>query len=154
MMIESSDNVSPKTDFLPQLRALARYLPALENPDFCAGAVIPGRKTESEEFIMPYVVYSDIAEDFVEAAYDHGCVLTGFRWVVWANADEAQSLCHDPSKLARATPEQLLRLLTAIIRQDRFCEGVLLRAFESGLILGIVRRAAAILDDEDRPSQS
>jgi len=103
---------------------------------------------------MPYVVYSDIAEDFVGAAYDHGCVLMGFRWAGWANADEAQSLCHDPSKLAQATPEQLLRLLTAIIRQDHFCEGVLLNAFESGLMLAIVRRAAAILDDEERPSRS
>jgi len=47
MMIESSDNISPKADFLPQVRALAHYLPALESPDFHAGAITPGRKTES-----------------------------------------------------------------------------------------------------------
>ncbi|AGK56961.1 hypothetical protein HYPDE_26403 [Hyphomicrobium denitrificans 1NES1] len=104
-MIENSDNVFHKADFLPQLRALTRYLPALESPDFHAGAITSGRNTESGEFIMPYVVYSDIAEDFVESAYDNGCVLTGFRWAGWAHADEAQSLCHDPSKLAQATPE-------------------------------------------------
>jgi hypothetical protein len=46
-----------------------------------------------------------------------------------------------------------LYLLTAIIRQDRFCEGALLSAFDSGLILGIVRRAAAILKDEKPPTQ-
>jgi hypothetical protein len=152
-MLKSSDNDS-KADFLPQLRALVHYLPALESPDFHAGAFAPVRKTESGEFILPYVVYSDVADDFVGSAYDHGCVLTGFRWAGWAHAPEAQSLCNDPSKLARATPEQLLRLLTAIIRQDRFCEGVLLCAFESGLMLRIVRRAAAILDDEERPSRS
>jgi hypothetical protein len=152
MTIEGSDNVSHEADFLPQLRALASYLPALENPDFHAGAFSPARKTESGALTMPYVVYSDVVEDFVKAAYDHGCVLTGFRWAEWAHAAEAQALCHDPSKLARATPEQLLRLLTAIIRQDRFCEGVLLRAFKMGLMLGIVRRAAAILEDQKRLS--
>ncbi|AGK56907.1 hypothetical protein HYPDE_26123 [Hyphomicrobium denitrificans 1NES1] len=36
-MIESSDNDFHKADFLPQLRALTRYLPALESPDFHAG---------------------------------------------------------------------------------------------------------------------
>jgi hypothetical protein len=150
MTIESSDNVPHKPDFLPQLRALARYLPALEKPDFNAGAFAPVQKTESGALIMPYAVYSDVVEDLVKAAYEHGCVLTGFSWAEWAHAAEAQALCHDPSKLARATPEQLLRLLTAIIRQDRFCEGVLLDAFETGLMLGIVCRAVTILEGEAR----
>jgi hypothetical protein len=147
MTIESSDNVPHKPDFLPQLQALARYLPTLERTDFHAGAFAPVQKTESGALIMPYAVYSDVVVAFVKAAYEHGCVLTGFRWPEWAHAAEAQGLCHDPSKLARATPEQLLRLLTATIRQDRFCEGVLLCAFETGLMLGIVRRAAAILEE-------
>jgi hypothetical protein len=49
---------------------------------------------------------------------------------------------------------QLLYLITALIRQDRFSEGTLLNAFRGGLILGIVRRAAAIVEDEKRKSQS
>jgi hypothetical protein len=103
---------------------------------------------------MPYVVYSDVVEDLVKAAYEHGCVLTGFRWAEWAHAAETQALCHDPSKLAQATPGQLLHLLTSTIRQDRFCEGALLHAFEQGLMLGIVRRAAAILEESGMQSQS
>lgn len=49
---------------------------------------------------------------------------------------------------------QLLCLVTALIRQDRFSEGTLLGAFKSGLILGIVRCVAAIIDDEKRKRQS
>jgi hypothetical protein len=49
--------------------------------------------------------------------------------------------------------QQVQCLLTAITRQDRFCEGALLGAFESGLI-GIVRRAAAILKNEEEPTQT
>jgi hypothetical protein len=49
---------------------------------------------------------------------------------------------------------QLLYLITALIRQDRFSEGTLLGAFRSRLILGIVRRAAAIVDKEKRQEDS
>ncbi len=31
------------------------------------------------------------------------------------------------------------RMITAIVRNDRFCEGVLVSAFESGLMLKILR---------------
>jgi hypothetical protein len=69
-------------------------------------------------------------------------VLRGFHWVSWARSEYALALCRDPSALERAEPMQLLYLITALIRQDRFSEGVLLNAFRGGLILSIVRRAA------------
>jgi hypothetical protein len=59
-------------------------------------------------------------------------------------------MCSDPRALARATPEQLFCLITALIRQDRFSGGTLLNAFRRGLILGIVRRAAVILKADQR----
>ena len=103
---------------------------------------------------MPYVVLGDVAEAFVGTAYDRGWVLRGFDWVSWGRSDDAQALCNDPSALARAEPMQLLYLITALIRQDRFSEGTLLGAFKSRLILGVVRRAAVILEEERRRSQS
>jgi hypothetical protein len=103
---------------------------------------------------MPYVVLGEVAEAFVASAYDRGWVLPGFHWVSWCESDAAQALCRDPSALARAEPMQLLYLTTALIRQDRFSEGALLGAFKSGLILSIVRRAAAIIEEERSRSQS
>jgi hypothetical protein len=137
-------------DLLERLQAMTCYLPALEDPDFSPGEVHSGKKTESGSFIMPYVVLGDVAEAFVTSAYDRGWVLPGFHWVSWCWSDDAQALCNDPSALARAKPMQLLYLITALIRQDRFSEGALLNAFRGGLILGIVRRAAAIVEDEKR----
>jgi hypothetical protein len=130
------------------------YLPDLEDPDFSPGEVRSGEKTESGSIIMPYVVLSDVAEAFITTAYDRGWVLRGFHWVSWCESDAAQALCRDPSALARAEPMQLLYLTTALIRQDRFSEGALLGAFKSGLILSIVRRAAAIIEEERSRSQS
>jgi hypothetical protein len=43
--------------------------------------------------------------------------------------------------MASALVTQLLRV---IIRQDRFAEGSLLASYESGLLTGILRRAAAL----------
>jgi hypothetical protein len=124
------------------------YLPALEDPDFAPGEFSPAQKTESGAVIMPYAVLGDVAEGFINTAYDRGWVLRGFDWASWAHSDEAQAMCSDPSVLARAEPMQLLCLITALIRQDRFSEGTLLGAFKSELILGIVRRAAAIIKND------
>jgi uncharacterized protein DUF6508 len=41
--------------------------------------------------------------------------------------------------------DQLAWLLTAIIRSDRFVEGSIAGAFESGLLARIARRAAVLL---------
>jgi len=141
-------------DLLQRLEAMTCYLPALEDPDFSPGEIRSGQKTGSGSIIMPYVVLGDIAEAFVTSAYDRGWVLPGFHWVSWARSEDAQALCSDPSVLARAEAMQLLYLITALCRQDRFSEGALLGAFKSRLILGIVRRAAAIVEDDKRKSQS
>ena len=95
---------------------------------------------------MPYVAYGDTADAFVKAAYAGGWVLSDFDWGMWAGGEEAAQLRDDPAALARATPDQLARVLTVCVRQDRFVEGALLDAFESGLIRRIVQRAADLFD--------
>ncbi|WP_414463628.1 DUF6508 domain-containing protein [Hyphomicrobium sp. DY-1] len=127
---------------------MAAYLPVLQSPDFWPGEFRPAQKTETGSIIMPYAVLGDIADAFVSAAYDRGWVQCGFDWASWAHSDEAQKLCNDPSALAQAEPLQLVYLITVVCRQDRFRDGTLLSAFKSFLILGIVRRAAAIVEDE------
>lgn len=153
MATENPEDIPTDVDLLRCMREITCYLPALEDPDFSPGEVRSGQKTESG-CVMPYVVLGDVAETFVTSAFDRGWVLRGFDWVSWRRSQDAQALRSDSSVLARAEPMQLLYLITALIRQDRFSEGTLLAAFKSGLILGIVRRAAAIVEDEKRKSQS
>ena len=133
------------------LRALARFLPAFEAPDFRVGDWAGMEEVEPGVRTMPYVRYSDVVEDFFHAACKHGWVRSHFDWGAWKNTDEAKALRDDEAMLAAATPEQLARMLTTVIRQDRFVEGALLGAFETGMILGIVRRAAALLAANEGP---
>lgn len=135
------------------LRGLVRFLPALERTNFKAGEIVGSRETEPGVWTTPYASYSDTVEEFVRAAYEQGLVVRDFNWPEWKESAEARSLRDDDAMLGAATPEQLARLLTVVIRQDRFVEGALLDAFESGLMLRIVRRAAKLLEAADAPSE-
>ena len=124
---------------------LARFLPLLEAPGFTAGHMEP--VTESAVpglWLFPHAVLDRVAGELVQAAYADGWVMMGFDWVTWSATPEAAALRDDEAALARASRQRLAKLLTAIIRQDRFVEGALLDAFESGLMLRILRRAAAL----------
>jgi hypothetical protein len=100
--------------------------------------------------ILPYFSLSDVAGSFEQRAYDLGWALMDFDWGTWKQTPEAISLRDDAGALDRATPEQLARLLTVCIRQDRFCEGALEAAFQSGLLTRILELAAVILREIER----
>lgn len=73
----------------------------------------------------------------VEAAYAEGWIRP-FDWPTWKETDEAKALLDDPST---ATEEQLSKLLTALVRADRFSEGTLRWAIATGLAARMARRA-------------
>ena len=56
---------------------------------------------------------------------------------------EGQKLVHSKEAIASADFEELGRLLTALVRNDRFCEGTLAKAYEDKAPLTIVERAEA-----------
>lgn len=127
-----------------RLAALARFVPIFEAPGFTAGTWAGGQRGADGVITMPFVSYADEVREFEQVAYAEGWVLD-FDWSEWQQSAEAHWLYYYRDALDAATPEQLARLLTLFIRQDRFIEGGLLGDFESGHILAIVRRAAALL---------
>ena len=116
----------PPLTLKKRLDALAEYLDAFESP-----------------IEFGYM-------DFVRTCYESGWIQP-FDWADWMGTPEAIELRDDPSVLERATPEQLGKLLTVIIRQDRFVEGALGSAFDSGLLTGIVRRASVLATEQESP---
>jgi hypothetical protein len=129
------------------LQSLAGFLDRLSNSDFRAGEWVSPKSDHDDVIQMPYVHFSEVVEEFVKAAYDDLWLDTKFDWPKWAGSLEAARLVRDPHALSTAKPEDLSRLLTVCIRRDKFSEGSLLGDFESGLILRIVQRAAAILGE-------
>lgn len=126
---------------------LVKFQGEFESADFVAGRIDTPMKDATGVFILSAVEYAPVVDEFVEAAYSHGWVMD-FDWPLWTQSEEARLLRDDEATLNRASADQLLKLLTVCIRQERFCEGALLDAFNSGLILRIVRRAASLADHQ------
>ena len=104
-----------------------------------------GSERQSDGSItMPYFDYSAEALDLISALP----VIAGFAWPNWLQTPEAQAFLTDHGNVARATPRELAQLTTAIVRSDRFTEGSIAGAFESGLLGAIVRRAARLVSSE------
>lgn len=68
------------------------------------------------------------------------------------DATEAKRL-RDDAVLANATPEQLARLITVCMRQDRFVKGALESAFTSGLLTRIRERVAGSPPQRKTPTR-
>ena len=129
-----------------RLEALAAALPIVEAPEFEAGQWHDSERRPDGVWSMPWYELSSAAESYLRAVGESGMMLTGFDWPSWAKTPEAKALHDDREVLARATPDELAMLLTALIREDRFNEGALGDSFESGIMTAIARRAKELAD--------
>lgn len=134
------DEVAPALK--DQLDALVGFLPRFESPDFEFGQMLarPGE--------MPFYNFSDDAMRFIEVCYEFKWVRS-FDWGEWMASEEATRLRDDPTAIETATPDQLQRVLTTLIRQERFVDGALGSAYESGLLMRILQRAAVLAQDSE-----
>ena len=132
-------------DLDDRLRQLADLVPLLEAPsaDFGHWEVPPERDGVMS---LGYYVFGPVGHAFQAAVGRGGWVVAGFDWRTWLDTPEGEAMRSDPEAVAAASPEQLAWLLTAIVRSDRFVEGSIEGAFESGLLARIARRAAALLE--------
>jgi hypothetical protein len=133
-----------------RLAEIVVFLAKFSTPNFEFGRWETQSSDDPNVVCLPFFSLSETATSFVQAAYDLGWVLSGFDWAAWKDTPEAVSLRDDPREVAIATPDQLARLLTVCVRQDRIVEGALSSAFESGILTRILHRAAAILEDLEK----
>ena len=126
------------------LRALAELAPVLGAPDADFGRWFTPPPRDGV-LSMGWYEFGPAGEAFRAAT--GGWVLAGFDWRAWLETEEGSAL-REPDAVAAATPEQLAMLLTAIVRSDRFVEGSIEGAFESGLLAATCRRAAVLLESE------
>jgi uncharacterized protein DUF6508 len=85
---------------------------------------------------MPWYELGDDASAFREELGRYGWVYV-FDWMTWQ--DEAKRLIEGDG-LETASVDDIRRLFTTLVRSDRFMEGQLGWAFESGLMVRILHR--------------
>ena len=141
--IPSDPVTGTEHSLVARLRGIVAFLPTFQAPEFRFGAW-ERPPPEGGFAVFPYFAHSPEAAAFLKAVYSYEWIQE-FDWPSWLKTREARRLRDDPNALARATLDQLTRLLTAVVRQDRFVEGALGNSFETGLIIRILRPAQALL---------
>lgn len=111
-----------------QLDALLALLPALAGPE-----------ARGSFFADPPIV-----RRLLDAFDRHGFVLA-FDWPAWHA--EAARYRREPAALASAPLRDLCRLITTLVRADRFARGAFAEALESGLVAAILRRLQTLRDE-------
>ena len=127
-----------------QIRALADFWPVFANPQFVY-EVRDEVKEKKGVITMPSSSLSPEAKAFNTMIYQVGWVLDGFGWPEWTQTDEFKDLFSKPEALAKASAHQLAKLLTALARKERFCEGTMASACSDGLLARITQRASILL---------
>ncbi len=123
-----------------RIRRLAAWADRFGDPSFSFGRWIPSTTGADGVINLGWFEISEAGQEFVSEMHALGWVY-GFDWMQWLATPKGQELSRSPSSIAGATADDLARLLTAIIRGERFGDGELEGAFESGILLAIARRA-------------
>jgi len=85
---------------------------------------------------FPYCVPATIVSQFIHIVYAMPIIIV-FDWAAW---DEGRKILRDETfDFDGIDLLTKCKLITAIVRNDRFCEGALESAFASGLMLKILK---------------
>ena len=100
------------------------------------GEIRRREKDEKGVIQMPFIIEEEIVYKFINVVYDIPIIIS-FDWGAW---DEGRKFVNDKSfDFNSIDIPTKCKLITAIVRNDRFCEGCLVAAFEEGLILKILK---------------
>jgi hypothetical protein len=114
---------------------LLELIPAIASTDNF-GEMKGGEKNEESFIQMPYYEESSLVDAFRSKVYDLGLIID-FDWTNWEGGNKIMNESNFDFDTIRI-PE-ICKLITAIIRKDRFSEGTLVSAFSEGLILKMLQ---------------
>ena len=111
---------------------LLKFLPRFAAGDFA---------TASEQY-QSTGRYMEPVNDLIQAIGSSGLLLQ-FDWTAWK---DGALYARDPSLLKTADLETVRRVLTTIVRQDRFVGGLMPRVCSNGTMKELLERLAELYD--------
>jgi len=119
-----------------KLEALFAFIPRFEKGEF---------DNAKSDFEKHY--YIDASRELIDTLAESGVYLgNDFDWVGWIKDNP---ITENPEIIKSASVEDIRQILTAMINQDRFIDGMLAEKFESGMMENILQR----LEELDKNSQ-
>jgi len=120
-----------KSDWKP----LLDLIPKIENTEKF-GEMKGGEKDKDGFISMPYYETAPVVSKFLEVVNNMPLIID-FNWTSW---EEGKKMLRDENfDFDSIDIPTKCKLITAIVRNDRFHEGALVSAFESGVILKILK---------------
>jgi len=117
---------------LADLRAVAAFTEALMRPDLLVGTWHGGvPEHEGGPIQWPWVDYVPVVDAWVDSLYEHH-VIVEYGEPGWN--ERMQAFSEDPSRLRSADLLTVRKVLTTVVRAERFGEGAIESAFETGLV--------------------
>ena len=95
-----------------------------------------GGTNEEGVITLSHPVYSETVHAIVESLYELG-VIVSFNWPEW---HQTSTLFPDATGLMEAPVADAARLATTVVRGERFGDGAIQQAIESGALLAILNR--------------
>ncbi len=114
----------PLLDLIPKIQATS-----------CFGELKSDNKDKDGSICMPYYEENVVVDLFRSVAYDIPIIIP-FDWGKWEKGREIINNPYFDSQTIDITT--ICRTITMIVRSDRFCEGALISAFKSGIILKLL----------------
>jgi hypothetical protein len=121
-----------------QIELVTKFLPifeAIEPENFAR--YIESQGSAKETFVLGHPDYHPAVHEFMEACYSTGLVKP-FDWGAWAK--QARRYMSDPALVRSARLGTCIRLMTAHLRAERFCNGHLEGVLRSGHVTAILRK--------------
>lgn len=119
------DHWAPLFDLIPKIEATERF-----------GEMVIDEGADKAPAQFPYYSADDLVSEFFEVLRQIS-ILVDFDWPKWTEG--SAMLNDDAFDYGTVDLATKCKLLTAIVRSDRFCEGALEAAFRSGLVLKLLK---------------
>lgn len=135
-------NAAPDTDQQKDWRLLFDLLPEIKQGKKF-GKLVAAKLMPDGNLSMPFWHEDEVVSRFFNAVYLLG-IVTVFDWATW---QEGIDILNNPdSDFKDYDMETLCKLVTLIVRSDKFCEGYLINCFETGTMARIIEALKTKVD--------
>lgn len=126
------------------LRAVAAFTEALTLSALVVGTWhggVPEREGASIQW--PWVQYTPVVNEWVDSLYEHH-VVVDYGEPGWD--ERMQAFAVDPGRLRSADLLTVRKVLTTVVRRERFCDGAIESSFETGLVQAAMVRLRVLAE--------
>lgn len=117
------------------IEKLAEYINYFEDENKVFYNWYGGEKTEDDTYIMPYIIYDEKLHEFIKSVYESGIMMEDYLSYLERKFGKSNDM---NNIIKNADFETLCAVLTYLVRQERFHDGLWSEAIRNKYFLKIL----------------